>query len=1286
MASKAQSSPLPPVLDQLWRSLHLPSDIMDVLGELLDQTLAFLPEAGEGDADTALALSRAAHVLAETAAASSDNALVKKALQALTGMGPMGEILAASFLDAGTLQDPKLKQILLSLPGHVLLAVINRYLSRPRGEDTKQAAWAAETVHGLQGEDPEEVLVFLDALAKADEFPAFAVQRELLHGRFGFWLQELLALELDAEQAAYMAATASRLYWPPLQGKLLRLLKFARTPEIPALFGLVSPGWDDPGGRITKAALLFFKHKDPRVRLAAAGALIRLGSPQAPQALASLFARTPEARSGVLGLCPGLSAREFRLFAKALPAKERPAALAGILDVIARVDPEHVKARLGAAKGPAAKAAAELVKGRKRAELQPAYTPAPPAPPRKPKDGSPSLLGRVKRAIGGETKVEDEARSALKALGQGKDLKGAILKSGDARGLSFSKNTFTDCTLGALDFSGCAFAGVQFTGCRLADLDFSSARMKGVSFEDCTFTGCRFSGALLQEVAFSHCALTRTHLDAAPTEGLRLTACKWEQGSLWGARLEGAALASCLFRRVDFSHASLVGASLDGMEFEDCLFARVFIRDSRVANARSQGCVYRDCAVSGLSGDDPGLLRQAERSVDSLAARVAAQERPAQVPAALASEDGLLLMTAVAESWLFGRDLLRRRRRALAANLRRLEWCRAKLGPERGKVLGMLPGLVQAPALRDGGETRPAAPCVIPGYAPGYTAAKDLAAHFGESADPGGQAGVRVEAFYSIGSVGSIAQTKGSDLDMWVCFDAGATDPQQVEALRDKLAALERWAEAEHGMELHFFVMDLGKVRENNFGFSDKESAGSSQALLLKEEFYRTAVLLAGRELAWWLTPPGLSKAAYAKALERIARRQEGEMVVDLGAMTPIPREEFFGASLWQIVKALKSPFKSIMKFAVLDKYLAGGDGDALLCNRIKKCMQAGRADFWSLDPYAVLFREVEAHYAGAGNADAQTLMRMAFEQKTGYSAQARTSGRQVDMRGYSWLEYFFPYSADAQPGGPPVPGRGDGRRTFAQLHDLGQMVTRFMFSTYDSISKGVAGLEGDAHITGQDLTRLGRKIFGHFRPRPQKVMHVPFLERPGALFSGLEVLCEGRAGTARTWLVSGNPSGGGKLPPEELHREKHPVTLLVWLVANHLYTGGMTLRGANLQAPISTPDLRTLLDAVLEQFPPKAVLEPEIEETLRDEEMTRALVCVNFLADRERKELLDATLVYCTNWGELFCVTEPKGLDVLERDVMAFLQANTKAVVAPDVQLTVHYPRKSQAPRIVEI
>ncbi|MBU1003659.1 MAG: class I adenylate cyclase [Proteobacteria bacterium] len=1297
MVKPSSASPLTQVLDQLWRAMHLPTDAFGVLGEIVEQALSFGHELEDGTPESARLGSRLCYLMAELVASSGDNAIVRKLFSELAGQGALGEILCASFVGSNKLTAESLRLAQERLPAHRQLAVVNRFLATPRAVRPQDLAWATEKVHELQGDDPEEALLFLDGLAQGGERPAFAVQREMLHGRFGFWLQELLCLDLDAEQARYMADTASRLDWPPLTGNILRLLKFAGPENLPAIFDLVEPSWSDPGGRTVKAALLFLKHKDPQVRLAAARALVRLGSPQAAKVLAMIYAATPAIRAGLLGVALMLPAQEFARFSKALPAQARSEVLAALLLCLARLEPTWLQEALKLVGGALAVAMAGHVKGRKRALHRPLFTPQEPAPYRTAPDQPQSLLGKVKKIIGGDSTAGFSAGQAfLDTLGPGAHAQGKIIKDAEARGKDLGRTVFSGCTLGALDLRQSRLEGARFVKCRLAGVDLSASRLKDTLFEECDFSGCRFSDCAWDGVRLVRCSLTMTSLDGISTTGLTLEGCRFEDASLWGARLEGATVRSCLFTRVDYSYAILERADFDGVEFTDCLFRHLFASDSRIMNAVARGCVYRACALTGLLSDEPGLLLEAERSAQALAVGVTAKERPVAVEGVLAGDEAQVTMLGIVRDWLEERDLARHRRLALAANRRRLDWCAGKLGDEAAGVLSMLPGLVQAGVIRDAGQSKPAAACIIQGWTPGYSVLKNLEEHFvgsyhAPSPDEQPAPAIRVEAFYSIGSVGTIAQTRNSDIDMWVCFDETGVDPDEVRGFKDKLAAIERWVDSEYGLELHFFVMDMAKVRENNFGFSDKESAGSSQALLLKEEFYRTAVLLGGKKLAWWLLAPDIGDAAYAKGLARIASAKTLPLddVVDLGAMSRVPRDEFFGASLWQIVKALKSPFKSIMKFALLDKYIAGGSADVLLCNRLNRNIQAGRYDFWSVDPYAVLFSEVEGHYQETGNKEARELMRMAFEQKTGFSSLGRTTGRLTEMLGTSWLEYFYPYCVNERSSMPKEGKAGAwNAETFADLNELGQMVARYMFRTYEQISKGADGLDTEVRISDQDLTKLGRKIFGHFDKKPGKILHIPFMDSPRRLFQSLEIECQGQSGTPRLWAAKGEPVAGKgkKVPFEDLHRTKNPVELLAWLVANQLYEGGMQFQGTNLQAPISTPDLRVLFDELAEFFAPKQVFEAEIEETLRDEEVVRALVVINFATDRDVKDIRDVVLLYGTNWGEVFCVTSPKQLDLISRNLNSFIQANSASQIAPDLECRVHLPHKSQAPRPLQI
>ena len=103
-----------------------------------------------------------------------------------------------------------------------------------------------------------------------------------------------------------------------------------------------------------------------------------------------------------------------------------------------------------------------------------------------------------------------------------------------------------------------------------------------------------------------------------------------------------------------------------------------------------------------------------------------------------------------------------------------------------------------------------------------------------------------IETLFVMGSVGTVAQTEKSDYDYWVCVNSSLFEKDSIQKLCDKTDRVADWCEREFGMEVHFFVSELDRVRNNDFGSVDEESTGSSQKRFLKEECYRTMLLVAG--------------------------------------------------------------------------------------------------------------------------------------------------------------------------------------------------------------------------------------------------------------------------------------------------------------------------------------------------------------------------------------------------------------------------------------------------------
>ncbi|MBZ4241775.1 hypothetical protein LAN32_25420, partial [Mycobacterium tuberculosis] len=82
-----------------------------------------------------------------------------------------------------------------------------------------------------------------------------------------------------------------------------------------------------------------------------------------------------------------------------------------------------------------------------------------------------------------------------------------------------------------------------------------------------------------------------------------------------------------------------------------------------------------------------------------------------------------------------------------------------------------------------------------------------------------------------------------------VCHQAWL-DSEERQLLQRKCSLLESWA-ASLGVEVSFFLIDENRFRHNESGSLGGEDCGSTQHILLLDEFYRTAVRLAGKRILW---------------------------------------------------------------------------------------------------------------------------------------------------------------------------------------------------------------------------------------------------------------------------------------------------------------------------------------------------------------------------------------------------------------------------------------------------
>ncbi|NOX09827.1 MAG: class I adenylate cyclase [Gammaproteobacteria bacterium] len=236
-------------------------------------------------------------------------------------------------------------------------------------------------------------------------------------------------------------------------------------------------------------------------------------------------------------------------------------------------------------------------------------------------------------------------------------------------------------------------------------------------------------------------------------------------------------------------------------------------------------------------------------------------------------------------------------------------------------------------------------------------------------------------AIYLMGSSGTIAYTKKSDFDVWICINADI-DPGQRKELQRKADDIEEWATTLR-LETHFFIMSDEEFRRGELSALSEDSSGTAQYHLLLDEFYRTGLLIAGNPPIWQMIPAEYEEQYEEYKQELIEKRLiELDEFVDFGDLGAFPVGEFFGAALWQLHKGIDSPHKAVLKIMLMETYANAYPKVDLLSLSYKKAVYEGEIDINRLDPYVLMEEKTEQYLKEQGDHDRVELARRCFYYK----------------------------------------------------------------------------------------------------------------------------------------------------------------------------------------------------------------------------------------------------------------------------------------------------------------
>ncbi|MGR9045299.1 MAG: class I adenylate cyclase [Gammaproteobacteria bacterium] len=531
-----------------------------------------------------------------------------------------------------------------------------------------------------------------------------------------------------------------------------------------------------------------------------------------------------------------------------------------------------------------------------------------------------------------------------------------------------------------------------------------------------------------------------------------------------------------------------------------------------------------------------------------------------------------------------GEDISKKDLRAIIQRFKNLHQLQQKriqnfLQPKQRVFLNLLPLLFHQNVPLLPGFISTETPAGLPDYSPSRQTLNDASLFskryaFKNRAAPN----YPIWGLYLMGSVSSIAFSKTSDMDIWLCHQPDMAATERAE-LQQKATAIEQWART-LDLEVHFFLIDSEKFKSGQDTPISAESSGKTQHYLLLEEFYRTAVYIAGRAPAWWIVPPQEERRYNNYIHHLIDNRFISEQeLIDFGSLESVPAEEFITVTLWHLYKAISSPHKSLLKLLLMECYASEYPATEWLCSDMKKTIYLGDFNIEDLDPYLLIQQKLENYLAKVQSSARLELARQSFYLKifgVGNTEQdpdkklCRHEFIKKWARCWNWPEHLLP-DLNRQKSWNILKATREHALILQHLSECYRMIV------------GFASLHVQSNVKdNEDLKLIGRKLQSFLEKKPGKIELIAtqsILQVKEEKLSLVETrFADNRSGWG---LFIGRVTSDNYSNHQSIKNSWSLTELLAWLIINGLFHKKLQLHLDSKTLNISDNELRTMAEQI---------------------------------------------------------------------------------------------------------
>lgn len=492
-----------------------------------------------------------------------------------------------------------------------------------------------------------------------------------------------------------------------------------------------------------------------------------------------------------------------------------------------------------------------------------------------------------------------------------------------------------------------------------------------------------------------------------------------------------------------------------------------------------------------------------------------------------------------------------------------------------------------------------------------------------------------IQMFALMGSGGTIAFNSRSDFDFWVCADTGNYSPMAIRQFRAKCKLIEKFYAEHHNKEIHFFLNDITNVRNNIFDDEDEEGlAGISLGYLLKEEFFRSSIVIHGKIPFWWVVPPNCPDDVYNRWLETAKEKGLDRDYVDLGNLYSAHKNDFLIAALFQILKSLGNPFKSLIKLGLLERYINDIDRNPYISNMIKKDVQSGNIKPENTDAYIVMFNHVFDYYKTIrGDKTAASIMKTCFYLKIDPMVSRFFNISRTDrlpertrimnqlVRDWGWSESTVKRIDNFE------------NWDVEETSKLMVSIKKYILHGYKNILGNLESSETINNLHADTLKGISRKIYSHFSPENNKVDNTLSVKafQPEKLLS-IEFVKD-RQGKEFWILGKTNITDSGSYK-SIMYKTPDLFSMIVWVSMHGLYQKDYTR--LNIESgyfPVNHSFIQELLTQLKNQFSIKAI-NLHNRYFLKEPFPVMSNIIINFYT-RKTPGIDNIFFLFHNSWGE---------------------------------------------------